>query len=171
MGGGVLADVLVLAPARGRDGEGRFRARQGNAMPYNAQISQLPHREAQVIGVRRPPDCKEGFYDYLFECCTAKMLDIVDGSFESMTVADCCETIYSGGTPSTKKAEYWNGGLPWLSSGKRDRDSSLTPRRRLRSSARLNPLPSLPRRAMSSWRQLARASRVARPPCCSSIRT
>lgn len=34
-----------------------------------------------------------------------------------MVVDDCCEAIYSGGTPSTKKIEYWNGNLPWLSSG------------------------------------------------------
>src|SRR2546427_12174333 len=25
--------------------------------------------------------------------------------------------IFSGGTPDTRKPEYWNGGLPWLSSG------------------------------------------------------
>lgn len=25
--------------------------------------------------------------------------------------------IYSGGTPSTSKAEYWNGNIPWLASG------------------------------------------------------
>lgn len=32
-------------------------------------------------------------------------------------VADVCETIFSGGTPDTRKAEYWNGELPWFSSG------------------------------------------------------
>ena len=55
--------------------------------------------------------------DYLYECCSAKMQDIVSASDASMTVEDCCEAIYSGGTPSTKKPEYWNGDLPWLSSG------------------------------------------------------
>lgn len=30
---------------------------------------------------------------------------------------DVAEKIFSGGTPSTKKEEYWNGGIPWLSSG------------------------------------------------------
>jgi type I restriction enzyme, S subunit len=33
------------------------------------------------------------------------------------TVADLCDAIYSGGTPSTQIAEYWNGDVPWLSSG------------------------------------------------------
>lgn len=28
-----------------------------------------------------------------------------------------CENIYSGGTPVTMIKEYWNGNLPWLSSG------------------------------------------------------
>lgn len=45
------------------------------------------------------------------------MIDIVSSSDRTMTVGECCESIYSGGTPSTKKAAYWNGNLPWLSSG------------------------------------------------------
>lgn len=30
---------------------------------------------------------------------------------------DCCENIFSGGTPNTKKPEYWGGEFFWLSSG------------------------------------------------------
>lgn len=33
------------------------------------------------------------------------------------TISSLCEKIYSGGTPNTKKREYWNGDLKWLSSG------------------------------------------------------
>lgn len=55
--------------------------------------------------------------DYLFECCMAKMNNVVGVSNCTMTVGDCCESIYSGGTPSTKNPAYWNGNLPWLSSG------------------------------------------------------
>lgn len=33
------------------------------------------------------------------------------------TFADVTSSIYSGGTPNTRKEEYWNGNLPWLSSG------------------------------------------------------
>jgi type I restriction enzyme S subunit len=55
--------------------------------------------------------------DYLFECCMAKMNDLVGPSDSTMKVGDCCESIYSGGTPSTKKPAYWDGNLPWLSSG------------------------------------------------------
>lgn len=32
-------------------------------------------------------------------------------------LGDVCENIYSGGTPATMIKEYWNGELPWLSSG------------------------------------------------------
>lgn len=55
--------------------------------------------------------------DNLFECCTAKMIDLVGTPDGAMKVSDCCESIYSGGTPSTKRPAYWNGSLPWLSSG------------------------------------------------------
>ncbi len=30
---------------------------------------------------------------------------------------DCCDRIESGGTPSRSVAEYWNGVIPWLTSG------------------------------------------------------
>ena len=33
------------------------------------------------------------------------------------TFGDVCLRIYSGGPPSTKQAEYWNGEINWLSSG------------------------------------------------------
>lgn len=33
------------------------------------------------------------------------------------TLDDVCSQIYSGGTPSTRHPEYWNGELNWLSSG------------------------------------------------------
>lgn len=55
--------------------------------------------------------------DYLFESCMAKMHDIAKASDGVMKVDDCCESIYSGGTPSTKNPAYWDGSLPWLSSG------------------------------------------------------
>jgi type I restriction enzyme S subunit len=32
-------------------------------------------------------------------------------------VADGCSTIFSGGTPSTGEPDFWNGALPWFSSG------------------------------------------------------
>lgn len=32
-------------------------------------------------------------------------------------IEEICPKIYSGGTPSTKNLQYWNGIHPWLSSG------------------------------------------------------
>ena len=37
--------------------------------------------------------------------------------WKEYTLEDVCEKIYSGGTPSTKHPEYWDGTLKWLSSG------------------------------------------------------
>lgn len=33
------------------------------------------------------------------------------------TINDVCDNIFSGGTPATSKAAYWNGAYSWLSSG------------------------------------------------------
>jgi len=38
-------------------------------------------------------------------------------SWPITTVAACCTSIYSGGTPDTRASEYWDGDVPWLSSG------------------------------------------------------
>ena len=38
-------------------------------------------------------------------------------SWKTYTLEQVCEKIYSGGTPSTKHNEYWDGDLKWLSSG------------------------------------------------------
>ena len=37
--------------------------------------------------------------------------------WKQYALEDVCEKIYSGGTPSTKHPEYWNGNIKWLSSG------------------------------------------------------
>lgn len=37
--------------------------------------------------------------------------------WEQKRIKDVCERITSGGTPRTKEPTYWNGDIPWLSSG------------------------------------------------------
>ena len=32
-------------------------------------------------------------------------------------IIDITKRVYSGGTPDTRKSEYWNGDIKWLSSG------------------------------------------------------
>ena len=38
-------------------------------------------------------------------------------NWKKYTLNDVCSRIYSGGTPSTRNPEYWNGNFNWLSSG------------------------------------------------------
>ena len=38
-------------------------------------------------------------------------------NWKMLTLENVCSRIYSGGTPSTKHPEYWNGNIKWLSSG------------------------------------------------------
>jgi type I restriction enzyme S subunit len=38
-------------------------------------------------------------------------------NWETQSISSLCEKIFSGGTPNTNRAEYWNGKLKWLSSG------------------------------------------------------
>ena len=46
---------------------------------------------------------------------------------------ECCENIFSGGTPSTQSPDYWGGDIPWLSSGETrgrfiiDTEKTITP--------------------------------------------
>ena len=37
--------------------------------------------------------------------------------WKEYTLEEVCENIFSGGTPSSMNASYWDGDLPWLSSG------------------------------------------------------
>lgn len=62
---------------------------------------------------------KEGYKKLL--CATDKMVKSqfieMFKNIPSVKIADCCITV-SGGTPNTKKIEYYDGGdIPWLSSG------------------------------------------------------
>lgn len=42
---------------------------------------------------------------------------MIPKGWEVKKLDDLCEKIYSGGTPKTTVQEYWNGSIPWLSSG------------------------------------------------------
>ncbi len=41
----------------------------------------------------------------------------IPAGWEVKILSDLCEYIMSGGTPRTKVPEYWDGDIPWLSSG------------------------------------------------------
>ncbi len=63
-------------------------------------------------------------------------------------VSDLCDAIFSGGTPSTLNPEYWDGDIPWLSSGETrqafivDTERRITPAGVSNSSTRLAPASS-----------------------------
>ena len=44
-------------------------------------------------------------------------LGVIPKGWRMATVGAVCAQIFSGGTPSTQNTEYWNGELPWFSSG------------------------------------------------------
>lgn len=46
-----------------------------------------------------------------------RQLGLSLSDWKEYKIADLVEIIFSGGTPNTKVNEYWNGSLPWLSSG------------------------------------------------------
>ena len=39
------------------------------------------------------------------------------GNWEIKRIGDVTLEIFSGGTPNTSRQDYWNGNIPWLSSG------------------------------------------------------
>jgi type I restriction enzyme S subunit len=44
-------------------------------------------------------------------------LGMIPKGWRVAALSELCESIFSGGTPDTRKPEYWNGDLPWFSSG------------------------------------------------------
>lgn len=44
-------------------------------------------------------------------------IGLIPADWTISTISDICEQIFSGGTPNTQISNYWDGGIPWLSSG------------------------------------------------------
>ncbi|MEX0598840.1 MAG: restriction endonuclease subunit S, partial [Candidatus Paceibacterota bacterium] len=44
-------------------------------------------------------------------------LGLIPKGWKVRRLVEVCEKIYSGGTPKTSNEKYWNGDIPWLSSG------------------------------------------------------
>lgn len=44
-------------------------------------------------------------------------LGTIPRGWRTATLSDCCEKIFSGGTPDRSRKDFWHGNIPWLSSG------------------------------------------------------
>ena len=55
--------------------------------------------------------------------------EVKSTKYEWVKLGDLCEQILSGGTPSTKNAEYWTGNIPWMTSADIVDLKTITPRK------------------------------------------
>jgi len=63
-------------------------------------------------------DCNESINDNLYEMVNAYYTSLFkDVECEMTTIGNYAERIYSGGTPTTSNATYWDGAFGWFSSG------------------------------------------------------
>lgn len=69
--------------------------------------------KAEGLDVGLPEEIVDLFPDSFEET----ELGEVPKGWDVSKLSDVCKYITSGGTPNTKMAEYWNGDIPWLSSG------------------------------------------------------
>lgn len=58
----------------------------------------------------------ENLEEQAVEMCSV-FFPLSEDKNENGTISDICSNIYSGGTPATSEDDYWDGDLPWLSSG------------------------------------------------------
>ena len=95
-----------------------------NAQTLGNMDIPLPSREQQdyLVRVLSPIDEKiklnQKINDNLYEMVNAYYTSLFrENDCEMTTVVNYAERIYSGGTPMTSNAAYWNGTFGWFSSG------------------------------------------------------
>lgn len=88
------------------------------------QIIELPRLDVQnkVVAVLSSLDSRielnEKINDNLYEMVNAYYTSLFkDVECEMTTIGNYAERIYSGGTPTTSNAAYWDGAFGWFSSG------------------------------------------------------
>ena len=75
-----------------------------------------------IIAILRPIDekieCNNAINDNLYEMVNAYYTYLFkDIECEMTTIGSYAKRVYSGGTPTTSNAAYWNGSFGWFSSG------------------------------------------------------
>lgn len=66
-------------------------------------------------------------YDLSYERFTEGKL--LGSEYEILSVADLCEKILSGGTPSTSNPKFWDGSIPWITSADIQDLHTISPRK------------------------------------------
>ena len=95
-----------------------------NAQTFGNMEIPLPERKQQdyLVSILEPIDEKirnnKQVNDNLYEMVNAYYTSLFkENDCEMTTVGNYAERIYSGGTPMTSNAAYWNGTFGWFSSG------------------------------------------------------
>ena len=95
-----------------------------NAQTFGNMEISLPPREQQdyLVSILEPLDEKiainRAINDNLYEMVNAYYTSLFkDVESEMTTIENYAERIYSGGTPATSNAAYWDGAFGWFSSG------------------------------------------------------
>lgn len=79
----------------------------------NAIASTLSSLDAKIDVLHRQNKTLEGLAETLFR---QFYVEEAEDEWEKSTIGIELDTVL-GGTPSTKKPEYWNGNIPWINSG------------------------------------------------------
>jgi type I restriction enzyme, S subunit len=61
---------------------------------------------------------------------------------KTVKLGEICERIISGGTPSTERADFWNGDIPWITSADIHDFFTATPKKTITAKAGANVLPA-----------------------------
>ena len=95
-----------------------------NAQTFGNMEIPLPERKQQdyLVSILEPIDEKirnnKQVNDNLYEMVNAYYTSLFkDVECEMTTIGNYAERIYSGGTPTTSNAAYWDGAFGWFSSG------------------------------------------------------
>lgn len=62
-------------------------------------------------------------------------LGLIPKGWQVKRLNELCESIFSGGTPDTRRPDYWNGTLPWFSSGETRESVVITTEKRITEAA------------------------------------
>lgn len=114
----VIAELQMLAETRsGTFPQITFTELSNLTIPVPG-ISEQEAIVATLKCIEDKIDCNTKINDNLYEMVNAYYTSLFkDSECEMTTIGSYAERIYSGGTPTTSNAAYWNGAFSWFSSG------------------------------------------------------